>query len=85
MARNPNISCYFDEFPGEKPEIVTCNECGFFLEPGTCRYHLCPFASPEDCKDCEYIEYLERDGKKVGRCFIPGSMMERYVKNKGVV
>lgn len=34
MAKRELSFCYFNDLPeNERPEIVTCNECGFFRQP----------------------------------------------------
>ena len=79
MARKELSFCYFNDLPeDQKPEVVTCNECGFFANLGDCRYMLCPHAEPEVCKDCDYMDFSGKTG--VGRCTAPISMLERYKK-----
>ena len=83
MAKRELSFCYFNDLP-EKPEVVTCNECGFTVSYkdkdavriAACRYAMCPFASPEECQKCDYMEFSSESG--VGRCMAPASMLDRY-------
>ena len=77
MAKRELSFCYFNDLPeNERHEIVTCNECGFFVNLSDCRYAMCPHATPEECQKCDYMEFSSESG--VGRCMAPVSMLERY-------
>ena len=89
MAERELSFCYFNDLPeNERPELVVCNECGFVVSyvdgdatvVSDCRYRLCPFASPERCRDCDYMEF--EDENSVGRCAVPPSMLKRYLHSR---
>ncbi len=83
MAKHELSFCYFNDLPeNERPEIVICNECGFFASLSDCKYAMCPFATPERCKECNYMEFSDKI--EVGRCVAPISMLERYTNQKGM-